>query len=921
MRIESSVTSVSWIPSEAVTGPVLKGTFESGFTHYDDPPPDAIDDLEALARRRPVPLRQPPRGLGRGRGRPHRRRRLRRRRPDGRDDRAPGQAAGHVRAGRAARPPAGARDRSDTEVRFVQTTGGRTGLPAPRRVKHPPFVQFQAPTVWTTLALTIHADGTSDVRGARREQVPAPLGLRRRRQARGQGRARRLQGLVPRRVRQAHARGATQDSQALVTAVETALERQLSATIMRGGEQARDPHGQAGQVPRRAGRPGRRLFLLLDGVLVGDRSTASRSPSSAPARSSASAPCSKAACAPRRSQASTDVPGRGGAAPTRSTATRCSSSREGHRRADLTSSGNVRRVRIATWNVNSLKARQERVEEWLEYAAPDVLCLQETKLADDAFPHLALLRRSATTRCTTGRASGTASRSCRASASTTSPPASTTTPSTRTRATPGVLAATCGGVRVVSVYVPNGREVGTEFYDRKLVGSQALHDWLAATSVAGRRPRRPRRLQRRTRGPRRVVAEGVRRGDPRHRARARGGRARSASGAWSTCSGASTPTTTASSATGTTAAATSTSTAACASTSCSRREPLADRITWAVVDRNARKGKQPSDHAPRDRRLRASRRMTRWLIAAATAGQDARRGSWALGGLVVGAGASRSSVVLVHPRRRLRRGGRRRPRRRTTTSTTTTTHHHPDHHDGPGDHHDRPAPADHRRPAELRRVPVRRVAERRPDRRGQRRQHRRGERSCSPSPYPAQGPYTFASCGPAAGSLYCTWNGQNGATLQMTGPHPHRRAADPGARTSSSPDPDLPGSRRQFTVPFRDRAAYAPSEGTRRSTREDPCAVISSWGTRRCSSARLLRELSTLTASGPCSFHLARPRRESARPCVLDPGRGALRRRRAARRGHRPPGRARDPCDRASWATPTRSTRSPTRSSKPSTTR
>ena len=34
-------------------------------------------------------------------------------------------------------------------------------------------------------------------------------------------------------------------------------------------------------------------------------------------------------------------------------------------------------------------------------------------------------------------------------------------------------------------------------------------------------------------------------------------------------------------------------------------------------------------------------------------------------------------------------------------------------------------------------------------------------------PYPAQGPYTFASCGPAAGSLYCTWNGQNGATLQM----------------------------------------------------------------------------------------------------------------------------------------------------------
>ena len=95
-------------------------------------------------------------------------------------------------------------ERRDTEVRFVQTTGGRTGLPAPRRVKHPPFVQFRAPTVWTTLALTIRADGTSDfeVLGASKfprhwvydaeGKVAAKVGL-------GE-----LQGLVPRRVRQAH---------------------------------------------------------------------------------------------------------------------------------------------------------------------------------------------------------------------------------------------------------------------------------------------------------------------------------------------------------------------------------------------------------------------------------------------------------------------------------------------------------------------------------------------------------------------------------------------------------------------------------------------------------------------------------------------------------------------------------------------
>ena len=46
-------------------------------------------------------------------------------------------------------------------------------------------------------------------------------------------------------------------------------------------------------------------------------------------------------------------------------------------------------MRIATWNVNSLKARLPRVEEWLGYAQPDVLCLQETKLADTAFPAMA----------------------------------------------------------------------------------------------------------------------------------------------------------------------------------------------------------------------------------------------------------------------------------------------------------------------------------------------------------------------------------------------------------------------------------------------------------------------------------------------------------------------------------------------------
>jgi exodeoxyribonuclease-3 len=138
-------------------------------------------------------------------------------------------------------------------------------------------------------------------------------------------------------------------------------------------------------------------------------------------------------------------------------------------------------VRIATWNVNSLKARQERVEEWLGYARPDVLCLQETKLADDAFPLLSFQALGYdSVHYGQGQWNGVAILS-RVGVS------DVTTGFDADRVDPyegdaRVLAATCDGVRVVSVYVPNGREVGTDFYERKLVWLGALHDWLAATS-------------------------------------------------------------------------------------------------------------------------------------------------------------------------------------------------------------------------------------------------------------------------------------------------------------------------------------------------------------------------------------------------------------------------------------------------------
>jgi hypothetical protein len=265
MRVESSVTSVSWIPSEAVTGAVLKGTFESGFTSYDDPPPDEIDDLDEWRAA--------------GRFRFANRLRAWADVEHGRIVDAGctggglmGSTTVHLAKLRATFQPVALPDlrpeptRTDTEVTFVQTTGGRTGLPAPRRVKHPPFVQFRAPTVWTTLALTIRADGTStfEVLGASKfprhwvydddGKIAAKVGLANfkewYRDAFGK-----------------HTPWGDQDSKALVTAVETALERRLSVTIMSGGAKPEFRTLKEGEFLVHQGDPGDSLFLLLDGVL------------------------------------------------------------------------------------------------------------------------------------------------------------------------------------------------------------------------------------------------------------------------------------------------------------------------------------------------------------------------------------------------------------------------------------------------------------------------------------------------------------------------------------------------------------------------------------------------------------------------------------------------------------------------------
>src|SRR5262249_4997752 len=131
-------------------------------------------------------------------------------------------------------------------------------------------------------------------------------------------------------------------------------------------------------------------------------------------------------------------------------------------------------MRIATWNVNSIKQRMPRLLPWLDQRQPDVVCLQETKLADDALDEL--LGNELATRGYELAAHGEAQWNGVAILSRAGLDdivkglaGEPGFPNPEARA----VAATCGGVRVHSVYVPNGRVPGSDHYAYKL-------EWLAA---------------------------------------------------------------------------------------------------------------------------------------------------------------------------------------------------------------------------------------------------------------------------------------------------------------------------------------------------------------------------------------------------------------------------------------------------------
>lgn len=130
-------------------------------------------------------------------------------------------------------------------------------------------------------------------------------------------------------------------------------------------------------------------------------------------------------------------------------------------------------MRLATWNVNSLNARMDRVDEWLDYAAPDVLCMQETKMSDEQFPHDHFAQFGyESVHVGEGQWNGVAILS------------RVGIDEVHTNFAPGIepdgearlVSATCGGVKVTSVYVPNGRAVDDDHYVYKLGWLDRLAD-------------------------------------------------------------------------------------------------------------------------------------------------------------------------------------------------------------------------------------------------------------------------------------------------------------------------------------------------------------------------------------------------------------------------------------------------------------
>jgi hypothetical protein len=263
MRIERSVTSISWIPSEAMTGP-MRLPMDLGIGHYDQAPPDRVtgDDLESLrqgdryrfANHLSVWVEV----------------------EDGQIIDAGYNGGGYVgsttaRLGLSVTIPGVAfpilqdppRIEADS-VRFVQTAGGRTGAPLPHRIDRPPFVRMTAPTAWTTLGLTVGPNGESDFELVGASPFPRHWIYD------GDGDLAAKSGLIDfsewTRVNDhEHTPWHDFERKVLMSEVESQVERDLSKSVMSGRPELVRIDEGAALITQ--GQTGGSIFLVLDGML------------------------------------------------------------------------------------------------------------------------------------------------------------------------------------------------------------------------------------------------------------------------------------------------------------------------------------------------------------------------------------------------------------------------------------------------------------------------------------------------------------------------------------------------------------------------------------------------------------------------------------------------------------------------------
>jgi hypothetical protein len=265
-RHSASFTSVSWIPSEAIPASLVKIPMILGIGHYDPPPPGRLEDLDGMHERGEFRFAN---------------------RLSGWIEVEDGVIvdAGHDGGGLISKTVADFRvgslsftplaypdmrrepEMGEGWVRFVQTTGGRTGSPMPRRVNRPPYLQVSPPTVWTTLAMTMFADGRVE------HEVVGASPFPRHWFYDHEGLLVKKSGIADYKgwaaeVQDDHTPWNEGELALLVSDAETEMERVMSSTIMQGGARPEIRRLSEGSTLTEEGQEGSELYLVLDGMLT-----------------------------------------------------------------------------------------------------------------------------------------------------------------------------------------------------------------------------------------------------------------------------------------------------------------------------------------------------------------------------------------------------------------------------------------------------------------------------------------------------------------------------------------------------------------------------------------------------------------------------------------------------------------------------